>query len=66
VTFATAAGPDTMQIRLVKRQPKRRCRIPRRPHPDLADFFGRLERTEGETSDDARPDTTDLDLPIRH
>ncbi len=24
-----------MQIALVKRQPKRRCRIPRRPHPGL-------------------------------
>ncbi len=44
-----------MQIALVKRQPKRRCRIPRRPHPDLDYFFGRLERTEGELRDDAGP-----------
>jgi len=65
MTFgATAAGPDIMH--LVKRQPKRRCRIPRRPHPDLADFFGRLERGEGEMGDDARLDTTDQDLAIRH
>jgi hypothetical protein len=37
-----------MQITLVKRQPKRRCRIPRRPHPDLDYFFGRLERADGD------------------
>jgi hypothetical protein len=53
-------------MHLVKRQPKRRCRIPRRPHPDLADFFGRLERSEGEMGDDAGLDTTDQDLTIRH
>ena len=41
-----------MQFALVKRQPKRRCRIPRRPHPDLDYFFGRLERSEGEMRDD--------------
>lgn len=53
-----------MQIALVKRQPKRRCRIPRRPHPGLDYFFGRLERTEGTEGtldDDAGFDTTDLD-----
>jgi hypothetical protein len=44
-----------MQIALVKRQPKRRCRIPRRPHPNLDYFFGRLERIEGEMRDDAGP-----------
>ncbi|MCP3388618.1 hypothetical protein NLM27_07465 [Bradyrhizobium sp. CCGB12] len=41
-----------MQFALVKRQPKRRCRVPRRPHPDLDYFFGRLERTEEEMRDD--------------
>jgi hypothetical protein len=54
-----------MQIAIVKRQPKRRCRIPRRPHPNLDYFFGRLERTEGETSDDTGLDTADLDHPFR-
>jgi len=53
-----------MQIALVKRQPKRRCRIPRRPHPDLDFFFGRLECTEGEIRDDTGPET-DLDHPLR-
>lgn len=46
-----------MQIALVKRLPKRRCRIPRRPHPNLDYFFGRLERTEIEMGDDAGPET---------
>jgi hypothetical protein len=54
-----------MQIALVKRQPKRRCRIPRRPHPNLDYFFGRLERTEGEMIDDASAETADLDHPFR-
>jgi len=54
-----------MQIALVKRQPKRRCRIPRRPHPDLDYFFGRFERTEGETRDDPGAETADLDHPFR-
>lgn len=35
-----------MQIALIKRQPRRRCRIPRRPHPGLDYFFGRLERAD--------------------
>jgi hypothetical protein len=42
-----------------------RCRIPRRPHPNLDYFFGRLERTEGEMIDDARAETADLDHPFR-
>ncbi|WP_164718990.1 hypothetical protein [Bradyrhizobium sp. LVM 105] len=50
-----------MQITLVKRQPKRRCRIPRRPHPGLDYFFGRLERPAGAMDGDVRLDTTDLD-----
>ncbi|MGY0573091.1 hypothetical protein ACTGJ9_020025 [Bradyrhizobium sp. RDM12] len=54
-----------MQLALVKRQPKRRCRIPRRPHPNLDFFFGRLERTEGEMIDDARAETADLNHPFR-
>jgi len=29
---------------IVKRPSKRRCRIPRRPHPDLEFFFSRYER----------------------
>lgn len=59
-----------MQIVLVKRQPKRRCRIPRRPHPNLDYFFGRLERAEGELSDGPGAETIDLDhafgSPRRH
>jgi hypothetical protein len=54
-----------MQFALVKRQPKRRCRIPRRPHPNLDYFFGRLERTEGELIDDPGAETADLDHPFR-
>ncbi|MBR0690629.1 hypothetical protein JQ594_32285 [Bradyrhizobium manausense] len=50
-----------MQIALVKRLPKRRCRIPRRPHPSLDYFFGRLERADGARDDDAGPDHSDLD-----
>ncbi|MGX1323980.1 hypothetical protein AB7M17_007433 [Bradyrhizobium sp. USDA 377] len=52
-----------MQIALVKRQPKRRCRIPRRPHPNLDYFFGRFERTDGAPVDDNRLDNSDLDHP---
>jgi hypothetical protein len=29
---------------IMKRPSKRRCRIPRRPHPDLEFFFSRDER----------------------
>ena len=54
-----------MQIALVKRLPKRRCRIPRRPHPNLDYFFGRLERTEGEMRDDPGADTADQHYPFR-
>lgn len=54
-----------MQIALVKRRPKRRCRIPRRPHPNLDYFFGRLERIEGEMHDDPGGETADLDHPFR-
>jgi hypothetical protein len=50
-----------MQITLVKRQPKRRCRIPRRPHPGLDYFFGRLDRTDGRRDDDAGLENVDLD-----
>jgi hypothetical protein len=50
-----------MQIALAKRQHKRRCRIRRRPHPGLDDFFGRLERTDRTLDGDAGLDTTDLD-----
>ena len=54
-----------MQIALVKRQPKRRCRLPRRPHPDLDYFFGRLERPESERGEDTGVETADLDHPFR-
>lgn len=54
-----------MQLALMKRQPKRRCRIPRRPHPNLDYFFGRFERTEGEMHHDPRGETADLDHPLR-
>jgi len=50
-----------VQIALVKRQPKRRCRIPRRPHPSLDEFFGRLERADGAMVDDAGLDNSELD-----
>jgi hypothetical protein len=54
-----------VQFALVKRQPKRRCRIPRRPHPGLDYFFGRLELAEGEMRDDPGEETADLDYPLR-
>jgi hypothetical protein len=54
-----------VQFALVKRQPKRRCRIPRRPHPNLDYFFGRLERSEGEMRDEPGAETTDLDTSFR-
>jgi hypothetical protein len=54
-----------MRIALVKRQPKRRCRIPRRPHPNLDYFFGRLERPEGERGDDSGSETSELDHPFQ-
>ncbi|APO52029.1 hypothetical protein ACVIWV_001790 [Bradyrhizobium diazoefficiens] len=50
-----------MQIAVVKCQPKRRCRIPRRPHPSLDYFFGRLERADGAMDDDAELDNSELD-----
>ncbi|UWU90356.1 hypothetical protein [Bradyrhizobium sp. CB1015] len=60
-----------MQTALVKRHhPRRRCRIPRRPHPSLDYFFGRLERAVGTLDDDAGLDNSDLDRslasPRRH
>jgi hypothetical protein len=53
-----------MQIALIKRQPKRRCRIPRRPHPGLDYFFGRLERTDGTMDDNAGRDKSELDHSV--
>jgi hypothetical protein len=50
-----------MQVALVRRQPKRRCLIPRRPHPDLEYFFGRFQRTDIETKDNAGPELADLE-----
>ncbi|MCW1989745.1 hypothetical protein AAFG22_12780 [Bradyrhizobium sp. B024] len=50
-----------MQIAVVKCQPKRRCRIPRRPHPSLDYFFGRLERADGALDDDAELDNSERD-----
>jgi hypothetical protein len=55
-----------MQIALAKRQPKRRCRIPRRPHPNLDYFFGRLEHGDGAPDDDAGLDNSDLAHPFRN
>jgi len=54
-----------MQLAVVKRQPKRRCRLPRHPHPNLDYFFGRMERTEGEMRDETGAETVDLDHPFR-
>ncbi|WP_198028327.1 hypothetical protein [Bradyrhizobium sp. WSM1743] len=55
-----------MQIALVKRQPKRRCRIPRRPHPNFDYFFGRFEHADGAPDADARLDNSDLDHRPQH
>ena len=50
-----------MQVAIVKCQPKRRCRIPRRPHPDLDYFFGRYERAACDANDDTGSEIVDLD-----
>ncbi|MDE5440753.1 hypothetical protein GWG65_04645 [Bradyrhizobium sp. CSA207] len=59
-----------MQIAIVKRQPKGRCRIPRRPHPNLDYFFGRLKHAAGAPNDDTGLDNSDLEHqrhpPSRH
>ncbi len=54
-----------MQIAIVKRQPKRRCRIPRRPHPDLEYFFGRYESERCEANDNVKSEAADLDHQVR-
>lgn len=54
-----------MQIAIVKRQPKRRCRIPRRPHANLDYFFGRYETTGRKTNDHVRPEVIELDHPFQ-
>ncbi|MBR0754085.1 hypothetical protein JQ604_18025 [Bradyrhizobium jicamae] len=37
---------------IVKRQPKRRCHIPKRPHPDIEFFFNKYDRKSAVTSHD--------------
>jgi len=59
-SIATAAGPEAVLIAIAKRNPKRRCRIPRRPHPDLDFFFGRYENAGLEPSDETRSEIADL------
>jgi hypothetical protein len=54
-----------MRVAIVKRQPKRRRRIPRRPHPDLVSFFGRHQHTDVEANDNARPGLADLEHRVR-
>jgi len=44
--------------------PKRRCRIPRRPHPDLDFFFGRYEHADLETNDETRREIVDLEPSV--
>jgi hypothetical protein len=51
-----------------KRPSKRRCRIPRRPHPDLEFFFSRDERRRpgmNRSDDGARPVRQELADPAR-
>jgi hypothetical protein len=52
-----------MQVAIARQKPRRRC-TPRRPHPDLAFFFGRYERPDCEPNDDAGPEVADLDHPF--
>ncbi|MDE2376845.1 hypothetical protein [Bradyrhizobium sp.] len=54
-----------MQIAIVKRRPKRRCRIPRRPHPDLDFFFGRYERADLKPVNETRTDVPELERQFR-
>ena len=54
-----------MQVAIVKRQPKRRCRIPRRPHPDLEYFFGRYQHAAIEANDNSKPELADLEQQFR-
>jgi hypothetical protein len=58
---------------IVKRPSMRRCRIPRRPHPDLEFFFSRYERRRpgvNRSDDGARPGRSEsvdqLRLQNRH
>ena len=46
-------------MHIVKLKPKRRCRVPRRPHPELDCFFDRFQR-EGEPAE-AGLEVTDLE-----
>jgi len=48
-----------MRVAILKHMPKRRCRIPRRPHPDLDFFFGRYERADLEPNDVTRSEVAD-------
>jgi len=48
-----------MQVPIVKRKPKRRCRIPRRPHPNLDFFFGRYERADVKANDQTGQEPAD-------
>jgi hypothetical protein len=54
-----------MQITIVKRQPKRRCRIPRRPHPSLDYFFSRYERDACGANDNGGLEATDFEHQSR-
>ena len=63
---SSSPGVKPMLETIVKR--KRRCRIPRRPHPELEFFFRRFERSRPEMlkpEDDPTLDDLDLDIPVR-
>jgi hypothetical protein len=57
-----------VQAFIVKRQPRRRCRFPRRPHPDIEFFFSRYDRSRLDidgSDDDAGADHECADLQAR-
>ena len=63
-----SAGLEPMAGVIVKRPSKRRCRIPRRPHPDLEFFFSRYERRRpgmNRPDEGARPDGPELPNQMR-
>jgi hypothetical protein len=53
-----------MRVAILKHMPKRRCRIPRRPHPDLDFFFGRYERADLEPNDVTGPEDLEPSAPV--
>ena len=46
-------------MQIVRLKPKSRSRIPRRPHPDLDDLFGRYALSEREVDEETGSEATE-------